>query len=142
MDNPSERELLVRFCFQTCHIWDNNHVRGQGRKLGGPHARRAVAKRSCPASEVRGGGQECQAAMAQKRRRGATLRPRSGAATRAVAPRPRSGAVARRSYPMPPSRRPGAATGRSNPTSKEPWLRGPRRAKRSYPTLKVRKGGG
>ena len=37
---------------------------------------------------------------------------------------------------------PGAATGRSNPTSKEQWLRGHRRASRSYPTLKVRKGGG
>ena len=33
------------------------------------------------------------------------------------------------------------AAGRSNPTSKEPWLRGRRRAERSYPTLKVRKGG-
>ena len=32
--------------------------------------------------------------------------------------------------------------GRTNPTSKEPWLRGRRRASRSYPTLKVRKGGG
>ena len=29
----------------------------------------------------------------------------------------------------------------TNPTSKEPWLHGPRRAQRSYPTLKVRKGG-
>ena len=37
-------------------------------------------------------------------------RPRSGAATRGVTPRPRSG----------------AAAGRSNPTSKEPWLRGRR----------------
>ena len=33
-----------------------------------------------------------------------------------------------RSYPMPPSPRPGAAARRSNPTSKEPWLRGRRRA--------------
>ena len=32
--------------------------------------------------------------------------------------------------------------GRSNPTPKERWLRGSRRAKRSYPTLKVRKRGG
>ena len=32
--------------------------------------------------------------------------------------------------------------GRTNPTSKEPWLCGHRRAWRSYPTLKVRKGGG
>ena len=43
---------------------------------------------------------------------------------------------------MPLSPRPGAAGRRSNPTSKEPWLRGHRRAYRSYPRLKVRKGGG
>ena len=30
---------------------------------------------------------------------------------------------------------------RSNPTSKEWWLRGRRRAKRSYSTFKVRRGG-
>ena len=35
------------------------HIRGQGQKLGGPHARRAVAKRSYPTSEVRGSGREC-----------------------------------------------------------------------------------
>ena len=29
-----------------------------------------------------------------------------------------------RSYPMPPSPRPGVAAGRTNPMSKEPWLRG------------------
>ena len=32
------------------------HVRGQGQKLGGPHARRAAAKRSYP--RVRGQGRE------------------------------------------------------------------------------------
>ena len=37
--------------------------------------------------------------------------------------------------------RPGAAAGRSNPTSKEQWLRGRRRAERSYSTFKVRRGG-
>ena len=42
-------------------------------------------------SEVRGGGQECQAATAQERLRGAT-------------PHPRSGAVAGRSHPMPEAR--------------------------------------
>ena len=41
---------------------------------------------------------------------------------------------------MPPLPRPGAAAGRTNLTSKKPWLRGCRRAWRSYPTLKVRKG--
>ena len=53
-----------------------------------------------------------------------------------LSPRPR--AVAGRSNPP----RPGAVAGRTNPTSKEPWLRGRRRAQRNYPTLKVRKGGG
>ena len=33
-------------------------VRGQGQKPGGPHARRAAAKKSYPTSEVRGGGWE------------------------------------------------------------------------------------
>ena len=45
---------------------------------------------------------------------------------RGVTPRPRSGAVAKR----------------SNPTSKKQWLRGCRRAERSYSTFKVRRGGG
>ena len=63
------------------------HVRGQGQKPGGPHARRAAGKRSCPTSEVRGSSRECQAATAQERRRRAT-EVRS----------PRSGAAAERSY--------------------------------------------
>ena len=37
----------------------------QEQKPGGPHARGAVAKRSYPTSEVRGNGQEWQAATAQ-----------------------------------------------------------------------------
>ena len=41
-----------------------------------------------------------------------------------------------------PCPRPGAAAWRTNPTSKEQWFRARRRAERSYPTLKVRKGGG
>ena len=45
----------------------------------------------------------------------------------------------RRATPCPRS---GEAAERSNLTSKERWLRGRRRAERSYPTLKVRKGGG
>ena len=35
-----------------------------------------------------------------------------------------------------------AAAERSNPTSKEQWLRGRGRAKRSYSTFKVRRGSG
>ena len=57
-------------------------------------------------------------------------------------PSPGSGAVAGRSYPTPPHLRPGAAAGRTYPTSNEQRLRRRRRAQRSYPTLKVRKGGG
>ena len=38
--------------------------------------------------------------------------------------------------------RPGAAAGRSNPTSKERWLRGRRRAERSHFTFEVRRGSG
>ena len=34
------------------------------------------------------------------------------------------------------------AAGKTNPTSKEWWLRGCRRAERRHPALKVRKGGG
>ena len=45
-----------------------------------------AAKRSYPLSEVRGGGRECQATMAQEHLRGST-------------PYLRSGVAARRSYP-------------------------------------------
>ena len=62
-------------------------------------------------SKVRGGGQECQAATVQEWPRGATPRLRSGVAAE-----------------------------RSNPTSKERWLRGHRRAKKSYSKFKVRRG--
>ena len=98
------------------------HVRGQRQMPGGPHVRRAVAKRSYPTSEVRGSGLDSQAATAQELPRGATLRPRTGA-------------TARRNDLHP---RPGAEAGRSNPTSKEWWLCGRRRAQRSYPTLSMR----
>ena len=62
-------------------------------------------------SEVRGSGLECQAVTAQEWLRGATPRPRSGAAAK-----------------------------RSNSKSKERWLRGHRRAEKSYSTFKVRRG--
>ena len=64
----------------------------------------------------------------------------------------RPGAVGRRSYPTPPCQRPGVPPGGATPsprsgavargTNPTPWLLGHRRAQRSYPTLKVRKGGG
>ena len=77
-----------------------------------PHARRATAKRSYPTSEVRGSGLDSQAATAQELPRGATLRPRTGATAGKNDLHPR----------------PGAEAGRSNPTSKEWWLCGRRRA--------------
>ena len=102
------------------------HIRGQGQKPGGPHARRAEAKRSYPTSEVRGSVREYQTAMAQEQPRGATphprsvgrlrgdtQRPRSGAATRGDTLRPRLGAADGRRYPTPLSPRPGAVAGRS-----------------------------
>ena len=49
----------------------------------------------------------------------------------------RSGAAPERATPCPRS---GAAAERSNSTSKEGWLRGRRRAERSYSTFKVRRG--
>ena len=70
-------------------------------------------------------------------------RPRPGARREAIphTPSPRPGATGGRSYPTPLSPRPRAAAGRSNrttearavagrsnPTSREPWLRGRRRA--------------
>ena len=91
--------------------------------------------------------------------RGATPHPRSGAEARRTSC-PRDGGqeelpnvrgqgqqprvpvcdgtgTAERSYPSPRS---GAAAGRSNPTSKEQWLHGHRRAERSYSMFKVRRG--
>ena len=70
------------------------HVRGQGQKPGGPHARRAAAKRSYPTSEVRGSGREYETATEQERPRGATLRRRPGALAGRTNPTPRPGAVA------------------------------------------------
>ena len=64
----------------------------------------SAAERSYPTSEVRGSGRECQAAMAQEWRRGATPRPRSGAAAERSYPIRRPGVVARKSYPMPKAR--------------------------------------
>ena len=72
----------------------------------------STAERSYPTSEVRGSGLEYQTTMVQERPRGATLHPRPGKA-------------AERSHPASEAR---AATRRSNPTSKEWWLHGLRKA--------------
>ena len=75
---------------------------------------RGGEERSYPASKVRGGSQE-EIPHAPSPRPGATGGRRPGA-------------MGGRSHPTPLSPRPGAVAGRTNPTSKEPWLRGRRRA--------------
>ena len=94
------------------------------------------AERSCPMSEVgaeagrtpcpRGGGQE---QLPHIRGQGQQLR----------VPDCNGAGTAEKSYPSPRS---GVAARRSYPTSKQQWQPGRRRAWRSYPPLKVRKGGG
>ena len=93
---------IKKFCYQFNRL---NHTAGVWCQL--------KIGTSPGMSEVRGGGQECQAAVAQEWPRGATPRLRSGVAAE-----------------------------RSNPTSKEQWLCLHRRAERSYSTFKVRRGSG
>ena len=64
------------------------HIPGQGQKPGGPHARRAVAKRSYPTSEVRGSSREYQSATAQEWPRGDAPCQRSGGWPGGATPRP------------------------------------------------------
>ena len=91
--------VILEDCWQLSALRQNKaYVKSTKRRRRRPGAL-SGAKRSYPTSEVRGSGRECQAVTAQERPRGATLRPR-----------------------------PGAAAGRSNPTSKEQWLCGHRRA--------------
>ena len=75
------------------------HVRGQGQKPGGPHARRVAAKRSYPTSEIRGSGRECQAATAHERQRRVTQVRGQGRWPGGATPRPRLGAAAKRTDP-------------------------------------------
>ena len=78
-----------------------------------------MAKRSYPASKVWGGGKrsyptsEVRGSVREEIPHAPSLRP---------------GWTGGRSYPTPLSPRPRAAVGKSNPMSKEPWLRGHRRA--------------
>ena len=76
-------------------------------------------------SEIRGSSRECQTAAAQEWRRGATPRPRSGGTAERRYPASEVRGSDERRYPMPLSPRPGAVTGRNNPTQ---WLCGHRRA--------------
>ena len=67
-------------------------------------------------SEVKGSGQEWQAAMAQERQRRATQVRGQGWWPGGATPHLRSGAAARKSYLTPPHLKPGVAAGRSYPT--------------------------
>ena len=89
--------------------------------------------------------------MAKERPRGATPGPRSGAADKRSYSRPEVNGGG--GEELPHNRGEGRRLGvpgcnatrvaeRSYPMSKERWLRGHRRAKRSYSTFKVRRGGG
>ena len=122
----------------------------------------AAAGRSYRTPEVKGGGRQGQAAMAQDWPRGATPPPRSGVAAgrsyptpearggdqecqaamarelpRGATQRPRSGWWPRRATRRPRS---GAAAKTSYPMSKDWRLHGCRRAKRGNSTFKVRRG--
>ena len=109
----------------------------------------STAERSCPTSEVRGRSREDS--MPEGRQpRGVTPHPRSGAAAESARLQwcrkvreelPRIRGQEQRLGGATPRLRPGAVAGRSNPTSKERWLRGCRRAWRSYSTFKVRRSG-
>ena len=82
------------------------------------------------------------------------LQPRGqGQSSGGATTRPRPGVAAGRSYHTPEARRgsweelparprPGVLAERSNPRSKEWWLCGCRKAKRSYSAFKVRRGSG
>ena len=86
---------------------------------------RSMAERSCPSPKV---GAAIENARLRWHRSGLEELPHisgQGRQLRLATPCPRSGAAAKR----------------SNPTSKERWLRGHRRAKRSYSTFNVRRGG-
>ena len=71
----------------------------RGRRWEDPHARGEAAKRSYPTSEVRGSGQECQAAMVQEWPRGATRRPMPGAAAGRTYPTSQGRACGREEQP-------------------------------------------
>ena len=84
--------------------------------------RRRNSREELPCIRGRGGG---------RRPRGDTQRLRPGAAAGSRYPTPQARGQGRQvggATPRPPCPRPGAVAGRTNPTSKEPWLRGCRRA--------------
>ena len=74
----------------------------------------------------------------ERRPGGATLRLRSGCGREELPQVRGQGRQLGGAIPLP---RPGAEAGRTNPTSKEPWLRRHKRAERSYPPPEARGSG-
>ena len=101
------------------------HIRGQGQKPEGPHARRAAAKRSYPMSKVRGSG---KSARPRRRRNGGEELPRIQGQGR------RPGGA----NPHPWSR---GCAGAGEPRGAIPPLRSGRAAVRRYHSSKVRSNG-
>ena len=129
-------------------------VRGQGLRPGGdtqrprsgrwprgatPRLRSGVAGRSHLAPEAKGAdSEEPHGARGQGRQLGGdTSCPRPGEVTLRSQPEPEARGS---SWEEPPT--PEARAGGREEHPEEQWLCRQRRAKRSYPTLKVRKGGG
>ena len=97
----------------------------------------STAERSYPTSKVRGRSWENPMPEGQQPR-GVTLRLRSGAVAKSARLRWRRNGQEE----LLTARGQGAVAETSNPTSKERWLHGHRRTKRSYSMFKVRRGGG
>ena len=107
------------------------HVRGQGQRPRVPDCDGAgTAERSYPVSEVVGGVAQRRYPASEARggdeRSYPTSEVRGGNERSYPASEVRGGG--REEIPHAPSPRPGAAAGTTNPMSKEPWLRGCRRA--------------
>ena len=134
--------ISASYCRVRGRSWEDPMPEGRQPRGVTPRSRWGAAAESARLQWHRNSLEELPHVRGQGvRPRGATPRLRSGAATRAVTPPPRSRARAGSSYPTPqrqrlgaatrrshPRPRPGAAARSTNPTSKEPWLRGHRRA--------------
>ena len=113
-----------------------SEVRGRSWKDPMPKGRQPRGVTPCPKS-----GEAAKSARLQWRRNGQEELPKSkvrGSGQEELPHFRGQGWWPRGATPHP---RPGAVAGRTSPMSKERWLCGHRRAYRSYPTLKVRRGG-
>ena len=96
------------------------HIQGQGQRPKVPDCNSAgMAERSYPASEVRGSSQEELPHAPKPEARGSGLEEQ---------PTPEARGSNERSYPASKARGSGGEEQLHDPTSKEPWLHGRRRA--------------